>query len=501
MTEGVDFTVLEPGQVDAATSPAPAPATGFTVLMEVAPGQVEPVPVDATEAGIGRMVDVLHRVGGEPLVRSLYFAVSASMRGAPYDEVVRRAAALRLIEAEMTALRTEITLRVAELDRAARQAFEHDLTVATAELRPERFGILAEPDATPRAARDDAGRATYRALRTALAQTDRLRRRVRSWSFTIPPNAPTARHQFEHDVLGPYLGALTALGTTHPGMIALAPRLIEALADESRADVAAWAQASTEDGDLDATIIGLIVDAGQAMATAQPGYRATMLAQADRVLDAALTSRPFHEPGPADLLGGHPLWRHPFLIHAAMEQAGLLPGDHGYAVASEGLAAAAAQRWRDESDAAQTDQLLGWASLGFGALSVVPVVGLLARAAGAVTLAVQLGLEAARQARTREASAALGHRATAYAVGHPDATGLVVLSLGMVSDAALPVLGRLLRATVLLPATRVLTAQRVATTLQRGQDAADLAGLLVDANAAATERELRRLGLLPDGQH
>ncbi|HRD60106.1 MAG TPA: hypothetical protein PL137_04295, partial [Nocardioides sp.] len=90
-----------------------------------------------------------------------------------------------------------------------------------------------------------------------------------------------------------------------------------------------------------------------------------------------------------------------------------------------------------------------------------------------------------------------GHQAPRYRVAQPDALGLLLDVLSLTSDIALPVVGKLLGATVLKPATRALAAARVGTALHLGGLATDVAGVALSVNAALVERELERVGLLP----
>ena len=55
--------------------------------------------------------------------------------------------------------------------------------------------------------------------------------------------------------------------------------------------------------------------------------------------------------------------------------------NHGYAVGFDSLYAAMAAEERRRQEAAEIDRILAWASLGFGLLTMVPVVGQAALAA------------------------------------------------------------------------------------------------------------------------
>ena len=183
-------------------------------------------------------------------------------------------------------------------------------------------------------------------------------------------------------------------------------------------------------------------------------------------------------------------------IRSAMEQQGYRPGDHGYAVGYDSLYAAMAAEERQRHDAEEIDKILGWASFGFGLLTLVPVVGKLALAATIAVTAIKALEETQRYLSDSREREALGHHAVRYQVPEPDALGLILDVAQLTSDAALPLVGKLLSKTVLRPATRVIAAARVKTVLSLGARSADLAGIAMSVNAALVERELRRLQIL-----
>ena len=94
----------------------------------------------------------------------------------------------------------------------------------------------------------------------------------------------------------------------------------------------------------------------------------------------------------------------------------------------------------------------------------------------------------------RARRAAVGPLANQFGFDEPDAAGFVVGLLGLAADAGLPVLGMALTA-VLRPAGRLLAASRAQAVLGLNEQALDVAALAVEANAAALENEVQRLGL------
>ena len=278
----------------------------------------------------------------------------------------------------------------------------------------------------------------------------------------------------------------------------MAPRILRTLAKESSADIQAWEEDPGNATRLDEVIQGELVNAFTNLREEQPGYRDKILRAADTAMSAARANvTRYWEDSPAEVMGRlHPLWKHPFLVQGGMEQQGYHPGDHGYALGIESLYAAAAAAERSRQEAAELDRMVAWASIGFGVLTLVPVVGQLALAATIAIAAIQTLEEAQKYAEETSASEALGHQAVRYHVPEPDALGLILGVLQLTSDAALPLVGKLLSKTVLRPTTRVIAAARVKNVLFVGERSADLAGLVMSANSALAERELRRLQLI-----
>lgn len=495
-----DFVVLEPGgEIEGPDTSVPS----LRLELRLAPGEAREMSLPVSQAGVGTVADVLFRCGGDELVEELQQALANTFRSRASGErefahSELASEALRMFESARRELRQDAFNALVAVDASVRRVFEHDLTLAAVELHPRKFGLVLAKDQTATVSTEAAALATYRQLRTTIADLDAKRRLVRDWSFTIPPNAPAARRQFERDVLAPYCDALKAAGKTWPAMEVLGSKVVNALASERRNDVQRWASEAGNDTRLDQVIRETLVEAYTDLLKEQPAYREAIIAAADAAMASAQRQiqRYWEEPPEATVGRTHPLWQHGFVVQAALEQQGLAPGDIGHAAATAGLRVAANAQERKASESAETDRMLGWASLGFGVLTLVPVVGQLALLAVLTVTAVQALEHAQTYLQQSEQSRALGHQAHRYAVADPDATALICDLLSLTSDIALPVLGKALGATVLRPTSRVLAAARVRRVLNLGERSADLAGIVADANAAATERELRRLGLL-----
>jgi hypothetical protein len=491
-----DFVVLEPGEGEQPVAPS---TPQLTVDLEIALGERRSVRLDVTQAGIGSVCEVLHRIGGEPLLSELSHALGDRVRGANFGEALLASTAIGMAQQHTTVLRSESMAYLEALDAAARQLFEHDLTLAAIALKPQSFGF--EVDQGGKAMVPDSGLAhdLYRQLRTVVAELDALRRNVRQWAnISLPRNAREARRQFKEYALEPYTRGMATAGEMYPALLVLAPPMLEKLANESAVDIAYWESDEGNTTRLDEIIQTISIEAFTNLRKEQPGFRDKTLRAADDAMKfARLNVTRYWEESPAQALGRlHPLWKHPFLVQAAMEQQGYRPGDHGYAVGFDSLYAAMAAEERRRQEAAEIDRILGWASLGFGLLTMVPVVGELALAAMIAITAIKTLEETQRYMTETSEREALGHQAVRYQIPEPDALGLILNVVQLTSDAALPLVGKLLSKTVLRPTTRVIAATRVKTVLFVGERSADLAGLAISANAALVERELRHLQIL-----
>ncbi|HRD60105.1 MAG TPA: hypothetical protein PL137_04290, partial [Nocardioides sp.] len=393
MTEIADFVVLEGGAVAAPVAADGAPT--LTVDLTLGGAEARPIRLPVTEAAVGQLVDVLHRLGGQQLVAELGHALDDLVRDSPrFADATLASQAIRLLEQASVTLRGESITYLEALDTSLRRAFERDLTSAMAELRPERFGMEIDQDAkvtVPGRSKEEPDEPTdYEVLRDFVQALDALRRLVKQWAFPIPKNAAQARRQFEQSALGPFTELLDAATQWRPAMVVLGPRLLKELEGQSRRDIGTWADEDSTSTPLDTIIQDTLVEAFLELREEQPAYRDTVLKEADKALGVArsMVGRYWEETPGAAMGRRHPLCRHAFVLQAAVEEQGYRPGDHGYAVAVEAGDAATSEQGRERRAAAELDRMLGWSALGFGVLALVPVVGQLALVAAIAVSAI-----------------------------------------------------------------------------------------------------------------
>ena len=491
-----DFVVLEPGQGE---QPVDRSIPQITVDLNIAFGERRSFRLNVTPAGIGSVCEVLHRIGGESLLREISHALNDRVIDATFAEAHLATTAIGMAENHTKTLRHESMAYLEALDASTRQLFEYDLSLAAIALQPGSFGFEVDQDGTVTVPESGLAHELYRQLRHVVVQLDALRRNVRHWAdIVLPRNAKVARQQFTDYALEPYTRGMGTAGEMYPALLVLAPKLLKTLQDESPADIDSWLADEGNTTRLDEIIQTIVIEAFTDLREQQPEFRDKTLRAADDAMKfARLNVTRYWEESPAQVLGRlHPLWKHPFLVQAAIEQQGYRPGDHGYAVGYDSLYAARAAGERRRHDSEEIDKILGWASFGFGLFTLVPVVGQLALAATIAITAIKALEETQRyigDAREREA---LGHRAVRYQIPEPDALGLILDVAQLTSDAALPLVGKLLSRTVLRPTTRIIAAARVRTVLSLGALSTDLAGFAMSANAALVERELRHLQIL-----
>ncbi|MFC6086000.1 hypothetical protein [Sphaerisporangium aureirubrum] len=470
------LVVLEPGR-----TPATARLPTVPVMIELAPGRSTRVDIETSESAAAETVDLLYRVGGRELVDQVE------------DETARTA--LGPACARQIAVNRRLALdALIQIDEVALAVLKDQLDMARGTLRLSRYGLaeVAGKLAKPPVANSDEARDRYRGLRAAVAGLDAMRRGLRMWNFTVPDNAPHARAQYESQ-LGPYVAAFRAATEQWPALAVCGGELLTALGKRRGSSVRAWAQA--DDGTpLDDLIKDALAETWTDLLDKQPGFlrdQRTGSAKAIRTAEllVGIGGRPEKVFGTT-----HPLWRHPFLVHTALQRLDLRPGDIGHAAAVSALRYAEEDAAAGRAAKARDDAVLGWASIGFGVLSLIPVIGQFALAAALVVTAVRAFSETVEYVDEQARRQAVGPLADRFGFAEPDAAGLVVTLLDLASSVALPVLGKAI-GQVLRPAGRLVAAARVQSALQLGEHAADLAGVVVDMNSALLEKELLRLGL------
>ncbi|MFI9552805.1 hypothetical protein [Nonomuraea endophytica] len=481
--------ILEP--VEGGGPPLPLVALPkVRVDLPMAPGRISSVEIEVTEEAVAEVVETLYRTGGDDLTDALLDQLDP--RADPGDPLRRQAD--DLCRRQIMMMREQALASLVQLHEMTFSVLRDQLGTARAALHLSRYGLVPDTGVVrPPVAGTEQDRATYQRLRKTLVELDGRRRRIRRHTFTIPVNAPRAREQFNAD-LEPYVTALRQAIVDWPALAVCGAGLLDDLGDERRSAVENWARA--QDGTrLDDLLKKALADAWSDLVDSQPSFLADQMSKAGSAVRNAEQLAPPRLGRPEKIFGmQHPLWRYPHLVQIALERLDLRPGDIGYAAAISALRHAEEHAAGERGEEIQTDAALGWASLGFGILVMVPVVGQFA----VIAVGVTAGARALRSTLTfldaRSRRAALGPLADRYGFAEPNAAGFVVDLLGLASEVALPVLGKALSAT-LVPAGRLLAASRISAMTGLGALGADLAGLAVSANAAALEKELNRLGL------
>jgi hypothetical protein len=135
-----------------------------------------------------------------------------------------------------------------------------------------------------------------------------------------------------------------------------------------------------------------------------------------------------------------PLWRYPLIIREAMQRIDAIPGSLAYAAASHTLEIAADVAAKERESAELRHEILALASMSFGVMSLLPVVGQasgLAASACALANAVPAILQ---YREDKQLYAAFGPYASQHHLAAPDGVGLVLNSLDA-ATAAMPLVG------------------------------------------------------------
>lgn len=482
----MELRVLVPGPPSPSGPAASGPtASGPTVPVRLTDGVVQDVPVGSSSAIVARQVDEIYRYGGRRALTDLYRRLVAA--GA--DQ-----AAAWVFEHDV-AQRGEIVRALTAVGRVGRRGLATCLDQVRAQLAPARYGLVGGTGLVRPSIASD-GRETYRAFRADVAALDPLRRAVVGWTFTIPPNAPAARAQFEGERRR-YTEAFAAAVQRWPVLSVIGAGVLKDLARVPPARVREWGTGTDETTDLDRDLRAAVARAAKEAADHRPDLEDEADEKGADALRWATRSATPAAPSvipPEKMVGRrHPLWRQPFLVAAALEELDLRPGSVGYAAVTSALEYAEEEQTARREERERTERVLGWAVLGFGVLSLVPVVGQLAVLAMISTQLVVTVDHAFAHVDAHVRAAALGPAAARFGYADPDGLGLVVEVLGLAAD-VVPLLGPAVvglsrRAGVLVRARAVEVAAEAAG------HTATLASAAGDLAATAAEREAARLRL------
>lgn len=144
----------------------------------------------------------------------------------------------------------------------------------------------------------------------------------------------------------------------------------------------------------------------------------------------------------ADVVHGqhNPFWRHPMIVRAALERIGAGPETLEYQAAHAALAVAGEVAAREKERAQSWSGLLDGALIGFGVLSMMPVVGTAAVVVSGVIAAARSLAAISSYTEERTRRMVFGMHADALDVPDPDGYGTVLAVVGNAVD-VLGVLG------------------------------------------------------------
>jgi hypothetical protein len=480
------LAVLVPGPT-AASAQEPSVET-ITVELELAEGTRQRISIEVTSEAIEQRLDELYKIDGRRLIKDLEAALTGAHAPDESSKAVRDQA-LALCYEHGNRQRVVVYEALKTIETITWGVFVSCLDQARAQLALRRYGLVERtPHVEPPVASD--GKSTYKNLRAAIAKLDPLYREVSKYTFTIPPNAPTAKKQFDQRHKA-YTDAYTEALGQWPALAVIGTPMMRYLARWTAEDVKHWAESDDIGWHFDSKLRGELASAWKAAVDNRPGFErdcAKWAKEAVRVAGESMVWPPEYAIGRY-----HPLWRHPFIVMAALERLNLRPGSLGYAAAIGALQYAEEQEERRRQSKDNTEKLLGWAVAGFGLLALIPVVGLFATAAMIATQAILTLDHTLGYLDESTRRAAVGPMASRFGFADADGVGLLCDVLGLAGD-VLPIVGPWL-AKLSRPAGVMVRAAAVQLAVEGAGHAAGVAALAVSVNAAEVERQARRVGL------
>ncbi|MDP9484223.1 MAG: hypothetical protein M3Q49_00220, partial [Actinomycetota bacterium] len=491
---------------------APPPPT--LVYVQLLPGPPErfggppEVAVPVTEEALEDIAEVCFHSGGSRLVDQNIELLASRKReietghgaGSPgsrfFAGELQRAIDL-LTEARRDQME-RIADALADVDDAARRILAELLKGAQDSCRMGRSGLVEDPINThPSIDWSRQGELRFRALRAGVVELDGLARAVREAEGAVNPDPLYPRIPGVASAQDPYLLRTRARQefavawrrwvAEYPFLAVAGKRLLAETGDsfEQPELVELSRQRGNYENALDELIRAAVVEVARETLSAGAKLTKEYRAEAQKAREIAAD---LEVPGDRVYAENHPLWRYPLIVQAALERIGAGPGTLEYAAAMSALERAAELQERKKVKAAGIDEVLGWASLGFGVVALLPVVGQFAALFAGLCATVRM-LSAISEYETEEQQrAAFGPLATQFALPDPDGAGLLVKVLGLGAE-AVPLLGvpgkfagRLIRVT----ATQALV----------GEAALEAVSLGIDVLALATEAEIERVSAL-----
>lgn len=435
----------------------PPPDT-VAVLLELTPNQPSTVVVAVADEPLTELVRLCYHVGGPELVDDLMRDLS---RPARYGQLLVdpvREKAIGLANEATKDLRDDVVEALHAVDWEVRHVFQEVLDQARAAIRLSRYGFIDMPTDAAREPILDFkppgdGPLRFKGLRRAVADLDTAARAFAEEDRLLRPlgdlpgpsgYAGEKAEQWRAAREG-FVTAWTAAVGRYPVLAVCGARLLEQTTSKltGREVEDHTKSEGSFDNPLDRMIRSAVRDTWRTTTNAGSDLLAAHLQAAEHARLESL--RPEFRPEQV-YAHQHPLWRYPFLVRAALERLDAGPGTIEYATAIHTLHLAAEVARLDRAQARLVDDLLAWASLGFGIVSLVPVIGVVAALAADacnITIATRHVLAYVTARRDRDA---FGPLAAGLGIPDPDGTGVVFEVLGagagLVAGPLLGVIGR-----------------------------------------------------------
>jgi len=478
------LTILDPGEESELGDDAeylPDMQVTFPVFVNTAPSFGTTVDMQVSRIGVSEVFELAYHAMGSEEIENIIMQLRhpKAPSEAPSEELARTRA-LALAENLRGPFQEMVRDTLQLIDETAKEVFEEQLDSARINCGISRCGLVNEEMAYPVVAWDKARQTVYRDFRNqvaavaiatrnyegeqrraALDGAEQIMRRVPEWARVYNPASPPvgAVELRRRKLLAVWSAAVAKFPIIAVASADFVAAAVEVAQDDNAAPDADFGDRFNQDrllklckeveneefgNPLDSKLRRLCGEWHRNIRKAGAELRKEFGEASAWVWGAKTTQYGIIPAGAGDagrfLAEGQPLWRFPLIIAEALQRIGAGPGSLAYSAASHSLEMAA-DIAEKERESAETDrEILALASMSFGAMALLPVVGQaagLAASACALVIAVPNILKYHEDAKQY---AAFGPYAIQHHLAAPDGMGLVIDSLDAAS-AALPVLG------------------------------------------------------------
>lgn len=469
------LTILDPGEepnLGGDIEPVQDTEATFGVFVNTAPDFGFTVDMEASRAGVSDVFELAYHAMGSEEIENVVAQLRVP-RG-PSEELARTRA-LALAESLRQPFHEMVRDSLQLIDETALEVLDEQLDSARINCGISRCGLVGDSLAFPFVPPDEARQKLYRDFRNevaavaiatrdfegaqqraTLAGTERIMRTVPEWARVYNPASPPvgAVELRRRKLLSVWSAAVAKFPIIAVASADFVAAAVDVAQDDNTAPDADFGDHFNQDkllklceGDapfdnaLDRKLKRLCLKWERDIRTAGADLREELRNASDAVWSATRMQYGTRLPDAGRILAvGQPLWRFPLIIAEALHRLGAGPGSIAYSAAAHSLELAADIAAKEKESAETKREILALASMSFGVMTLLPVVG---QAAGLAASACALAIAVPSILKYREDAkqyAAFGPYAAQHHLAAPDGTGLIIDSLDAVT-ASLPLVG------------------------------------------------------------